>query len=69
MINIQEAIKIAGEMFIEREGRKMEDGDEFIAVFKNCAVTASNKDGELKIRFTDNVPLIIDADVDIYSEE
>ncbi|MCI8388937.1 MAG: hypothetical protein HFE63_10810 [Clostridiales bacterium] len=69
MIDIKEAIKIAGEMFVEREGRKMEDGDEFIAVFKNCAVTASNKDGELKICFTDNVPLIVDADVDVYGEE
>ncbi|MCI8387043.1 MAG: hypothetical protein HFE63_01075 [Clostridiales bacterium] len=69
MINIKEAIKIAGEMFIEREGRKMTDGDEFIAAFNNCTAAVSLEDGKFDIHFIDNAPLIVDADVDVYSKE
>lgn len=69
MIDTLKAIEIAGNMFVEREGRKMKEGDEITAVFNNCMLVIVLENGKFDIHFNDDKPVIIDADVDIYSNE
>lgn len=63
------AVGAACKMYTERNRSKMEDGDEFVAVFNNCVMVIALEDGKLSAHVICDEPYTIDADVDEVSDE
>ena len=65
---IQNAVLAAFEEFKKEfgENAKLEEGDEFVTVFNNCALIISIEDGTLKERFIGGKPYRVDMSLAIY---
>lgn len=68
---IQSAIRMAFHAYEEKHGKDkaFEDGEEFVAVFNNCTLIISLKNGKLEYRFLEGKPAEIDFTVGVLGGE
>lgn len=70
MDELGKAIEMASAAWREKyaDGGRLEDGDSFVAVFRNAYLYVSLQDGVLKTEFIGGQPVVVDMELSVYSE-